>query len=255
MKTMFFSHDSDSSNDRKIIWIEYKYGLQGYAWFFKIIEQLSKSDCYQIELTEIEKGVLQSTLKFPDRDTFDSFINDCVEVELLILEDNFISSNSLRRRMKFKDIKKENGSKGGRPPKTDKEEKLPENTGDLHEYLFEFCQALNINNNKLNGWITKHGPEKVKNVFDQYELIVKEKPGSPIGYLTTVLNGDGNLSLSKAINQVDNSMKDYEILQKQREEYKDWIKAWRVWHIDSGDVMDNGKSMFVKTILNYSQKN
>lgn len=101
----YFSHDCNARNDEKILAMRSVYGLEGYAMYFMIVEILREQQDYKLKLTKyiwktfsMQLGVEESQIK--------TFVGDCVdEFELLRIEDGFLLSDSLIKRMNlFKEI-------------------------------------------------------------------------------------------------------------------------------------------------------
>lgn len=101
----YFSHDCNARNDEKILAMRSVYGLEGYAMYFMIVEILREQQDYKLKLTKyiwktfsMQLGVEESQIK--------TFVDDCVkEFELLRIENGFLLSDSLIKRMNlFKEI-------------------------------------------------------------------------------------------------------------------------------------------------------
>ena len=107
----YFSHDANARNDPKILSMMLDYGIEGYGMFWIVIEIMREQDGYKITedkstyralAMQMRKGVTEVK----------KFLTDCIEeYELLELENNFIYSNSLMRRMDIKDKIREKRTK------------------------------------------------------------------------------------------------------------------------------------------------
>jgi hypothetical protein len=95
----YFSHDNDASQDPKLLYIESVHGLVGYAFYFKILECLTRADYFKIELSDINKAIYSKKIGISLAD-FDSILSTCIKVEaLLIDENNCLYSAGLLKRM------------------------------------------------------------------------------------------------------------------------------------------------------------
>lgn len=105
----YFSHDSNSKDDEKIIRLRIKFGWEGYGIFWALIEKLRDSTEYKMQLDyEGIAFALQS-----DYEKIKSIIND---FDLFKFSENgdFFYSKSLLNRMKIKEQKSENGTKAAK---------------------------------------------------------------------------------------------------------------------------------------------
>ncbi len=115
--TYYFSHDSNASNDSKILMMRSKYGFEGYGLYWSLIEIMRQQSNYKINLKHIDGIAL--TLPY-DRDKLIEFIEYCSNdpIRLFSKKSGYLFSNSLIRRMKKVDeiraLRSEVGSKGGR---------------------------------------------------------------------------------------------------------------------------------------------
>jgi len=99
-EAFYFSHDSNSRHDPKIIKLRMKLGWQGYGIFWALIELLrdQKEYCMRLDYESIAYA-LQT-----DSEIVKSIIND---FDLFELSDEFFYSKSLLERMKIKDERSE----------------------------------------------------------------------------------------------------------------------------------------------------
>ena len=113
----YFSHDSNARNDPKCSALISEYGMEGYGTYWVMIELLSEQDGYRLEkfpkLYEAIAKQCSSTAE-ATRSTIEALLN-CFK--LLREDENYIWSESLLRRMKEKEkkrqIKVEAGRQGG----------------------------------------------------------------------------------------------------------------------------------------------
>jgi hypothetical protein len=96
----FFSHDANASDDIKIKALENRMGIEGYAIYFKVLEILTKSSRFQLDISKayIREGIAQS-LKISS-ELFENFVKNAIEVELLFEDkEGFLFSKGLKKRL------------------------------------------------------------------------------------------------------------------------------------------------------------
>lgn len=78
----YFPHDTDASNDEKLEMFEASYGLEGYAFYFKLLERIYRSPDFMLDCAN--PAVIATTLKRLGmrRDRFDKMVESAVEVGL-----------------------------------------------------------------------------------------------------------------------------------------------------------------------------
>lgn len=112
----YFSHDSNARNDPKCAALRSKYGSQGYGWFWIIIELLRDQPNYRYPYNKYTFDTLAREMQC-ERNAVAEFINDCChefadkDNSLLCMDDNYIWSESLIRRMEEVGRKSENARK------------------------------------------------------------------------------------------------------------------------------------------------
>ena len=145
----YFSHDCNARNDEKILAMRSVYGLEGYAMYFMTVEILREQNEYKLEITKYIWNTLAMQMH-TDVQKVKDFINDCVdEFHLFVIENNFLYSESLIKRMNlFKEIS-EIRSKAAK--------KRWENSNDMQNECKSNANAYQkqsnktkLNNNKLN---------------------------------------------------------------------------------------------------------
>ena len=95
----YFSHDSNASNDPKIIQMCSVYGAEGYGWYWMLIEMMREQHEYKIDISGKYAINSLAVRMYTNKDTLESFLDDCVnEFKLFVKEDGFIWSNALLRR-------------------------------------------------------------------------------------------------------------------------------------------------------------
>ena len=80
----WFKHDFYTSNNNKIVKLDYKYPIVGYGIFFKLVEQLYQND----GLIEYDLDFLSHSLNY-DREIIGSVIND---FGLFNVQENYITN-------------------------------------------------------------------------------------------------------------------------------------------------------------------
>ena len=83
LENHWFKHDMNASTDNKIIKLEFKNGLEGYAVFFKVIELLMSND------GKIENNIelICNFLRTTNQELVSTTIND---FDLFVIEDGYI---------------------------------------------------------------------------------------------------------------------------------------------------------------------
>lgn len=103
-ESFYFSHDCNARNDIKILAMRTKYGLEGYAMYFMLLEILREQSDYKLPINKYTFKTLAWQFQC-DEKLVEAFINDaCNEFDLFILEDNYLYSESFLKRMdKYKE--------------------------------------------------------------------------------------------------------------------------------------------------------
>ncbi len=108
----YFSHDGNARNDPKIIKMISVYGMEGYGWFWVIIEMLREEDNYKLNIydqSDIDVIVSQT---YSDSESIKKYIDDCVKIfKLFKKSKKYLWSLSLSNRMKKMNEKREKGRK------------------------------------------------------------------------------------------------------------------------------------------------
>lgn len=96
----YFSHDTDASQDEKIIYLESIFGDSGYAWFFKMLETLGRSNNFEIEWNELKCGVLARKFNTTQQE-FNKFIVAATnqDVRAFVIENGRLYSPGLKNRL------------------------------------------------------------------------------------------------------------------------------------------------------------
>lgn len=110
----YFSHDSNAFHDPKILKLRASHGLEGYGFYWALIEYLRNQPEFKISVNDFDD--LPFFLNC-DQAKCKQMLNKCLDVELFLIEDGKLFSISLLRRMeKYLEIsnkRKEAGRKGG----------------------------------------------------------------------------------------------------------------------------------------------
>lgn len=93
----YFSHDSNMRNDYKVKALRRKFGHNGYAVWCFLLEVLTDSDSFEIELTEINNELLSADFDISVEE-LNEIIDYCVKIDLLKRNENFVFSETLNER-------------------------------------------------------------------------------------------------------------------------------------------------------------
>jgi len=150
----WFSHDCQARNNRKIKALENKYGLTGYAVFFKTLELLSASPGTRIEFNELEATLVAGDFGLEPQ-LLSEIWTYCILLGLLQRNEVFIFSLSLKERLKPMFEKRE------KDRSRQKRKYRSENTGLRGNYRRENANSRSENATKES--IEKESIEKEKN--------------------------------------------------------------------------------------------
>lgn len=103
-KAPFFSHDMNARHDPKISAMRGVYGAAGYGWFWILIEMMAESDGYMLDCkSRYVFNAYAMQLQCTSEEVH-KFVADCIE-EFELFESNgtHFWSNSLRKRMEYRD--------------------------------------------------------------------------------------------------------------------------------------------------------
>ena len=108
----YFSHDANARHDPKIIKMISVYGMEGYGWYWVIIEMLREQNNYKLSISDqgdIEVIVSQTNT---DPERIKKYLDDCIKLfKLFKKSKKYIWSESLLNRMKKMEEKREKGRK------------------------------------------------------------------------------------------------------------------------------------------------
>jgi DnaD/phage-associated family protein len=108
--SIFFSHDTNASQDPKILQMCTVYKSEGYGWFWMLVEKMAEQENYRIPIDGKYTIDAYAMRMYCDSKALHKFIDDCVkEFQLFQTDGKFLWSESLNRRMKYFEIKSEIG--------------------------------------------------------------------------------------------------------------------------------------------------
>jgi len=109
----YFKHDTNARHDPKIKSLINKTGIKGYGCYWIVIEMLRDSSGYKLEDKSFNWEILAEETKMTI-DEARQFIKDCVDRELLVMDDGFFYSMSLISRMQDLDEMRRRNSVAGK---------------------------------------------------------------------------------------------------------------------------------------------
>ena len=102
----YFSHDSNASQDPKILAMRSVYGWEGYGWYWMLIEMMREQQDYRLDISGKYVFNAFALQMHCTSDAAENFIMDCInEFNLFDTDGTTFWSNSLLRRMSEKDEK------------------------------------------------------------------------------------------------------------------------------------------------------
>jgi hypothetical protein len=205
--SFYFSHDSNARHDPKITAMRGVYGSEGYGWYWMLIEMLRESDGYKLDMQS--KYIFNAFALQMQSDALQikNFVQDCInEFNLFQSDGNFFWSESLLRRMEFRDEKSEkrrkaanvrwekernskekcktdaNASENNANGMQEKESKVNKKK-DIY-IVFEHWKSKNIINHKslsskmeshINARINEYGVDPVLKAIDNYDIVLNDE--------------------------------------------------------------------------------
>lgn len=94
----YFSHDTDMRNDLKIKAIRRKFGLTGYAVWCMLLEVITDSDNLEMEYNDEQLELISADFDI-DRDELKCIIDYAIQLRILVVENDFIYSETLKKRL------------------------------------------------------------------------------------------------------------------------------------------------------------
>jgi hypothetical protein len=104
----WFSHDANASDDIKIKYLESVFGNDGYAFFFKILEELARAENRELKLNKITMGIMAKKINV-SQDRFQEMLERATdsEVDIFRIENNNLFSIGLMKRLQPLDRRRE----------------------------------------------------------------------------------------------------------------------------------------------------
>jgi hypothetical protein len=104
----YFSHDANASSDIKLQYIEGKFGLTGYAMYFKFLELMARENNYELAFNEMTKPVIAKIIGV-DLQTVVQFANSICNnsMNIFTLENGYLSCSGLKKRLLIVEEKRE----------------------------------------------------------------------------------------------------------------------------------------------------
>ena len=178
----YFPHDADASTDEKLIYLESKFGMNGYGFYFKMLEILTRSNGFKIEYNDIKKSVYVKRVGLSFRE-FDEILDECLrdEIKAFVIENGYLYSPGLIKRLtplvekrenmriKYAEMKqKESESAISETENTNSESE----TTQSKEEKSKVKKSINIYSSKfesfwLSGMWNKQGKKDAKRIFNR----------------------------------------------------------------------------------------
>ncbi|NNE33536.1 MAG: DUF4373 domain-containing protein [Winogradskyella sp.] len=115
----WFKHDSTAGRGLKMRKMAHIYGHWGKGIYWDVCEILRDQNGYKFESDESSLQLLADLIGCKDSTKFLNWFKDCVKLELFEIEEKYFICPPLVKNMGVWEVKKSNGSKGGRPSKSD----------------------------------------------------------------------------------------------------------------------------------------
>jgi len=94
----YFSHDTGMRNDLKIKAIRRKFGLTGYAVWCMLLEVITDSENIEMEYNEDQLELISADFDI-DTDKLSLIIQYAIQLRILVVENGFIFSETLKKRL------------------------------------------------------------------------------------------------------------------------------------------------------------
>lgn len=115
----WFKHDSTAGRGLKMRKMQHLYGHEGKGVYWDVVEILRDQDGYMFDIDESSLQLLSDLIGYKDHIRFINWFKDSLRFGLFEKTDNYFFCPPLSKNMQKWEIKKANGSKGGRPKKTE----------------------------------------------------------------------------------------------------------------------------------------
>lgn len=197
----YFSHDSNARFDPKILKLRAKYGLEGYGFYFCLLEIMRDCSNYLLNKNDFETIAYQLNLDIKKAEILIKF---CVEIDLIsekISEkNNFYYSKSFLERMAemntIREKRKQAGSKGGSKTQANFKQNSSK-TQALKESKVKESKVKEIKENN-NIFLLDEKKQKIDPYFDKRIIeIISEYKNANKGYYQ---NNSDKLLLSEFLN-------------------------------------------------------
>jgi len=171
----YFPHDSNARNDQRIIKLRMKYGNNGYAVYFMIIEILRDAADYTLSMNDI------SSISYDVRETGETIEDIINNFGLFIVEGDLFYSASLKRRMGRLDAIREKRAYAGKMSGISRKQTNAEHNTNKHGTSVEQVLNSKVKHSKVNKSIVKKSIKKhcaivFEKFWDKYNFKV-DKPG------------------------------------------------------------------------------
>lgn len=154
----YFTHDANARNDPKILAMRSKYGAEGYGWWWMLIEILREQENYMLPVNEFTYQILSMQLGCTVEQV-KSFTKSCTgefrdeSGALLYMDDKYIWSESLLRRMEVFEMRKEKARVSAYQrwyPQRNANALLPLNERKALAMQVNYSKYSTVNNSKVN---------------------------------------------------------------------------------------------------------
>jgi DNA replication protein DnaD len=201
-EAFYFSHDSNARHDPKILAMRSVFGMEGYGWYWVIIEMLREQEDYKIKITKHVYNALAMQMQC-DAMQAQCYIDACIqEHELLHTDGEFFWSESLLKRMQMKDTKSEKAKKAAEA----RWKKANKNKGSVQSQSERNADALQTQSDrnaikekkvkeikeKKNKEVVVEEPEPTSNLNDIFRSSFNYEPSpNQIDFLSSYIDQDG----------------------------------------------------------------
>jgi hypothetical protein len=150
----YFSHDVHMRNDIKIKSIRRKFGHEGYSIWIMVLELLTNSDYFEYEWSSENILLLEADFDC-DADRLEEIIKHCVTLNLLQIENNYLTCNKLMDRLESEVLVRRTGYCRENAKRFQFKEVNVNNN-----FTKTQIEEVNVNNNEVN--VNKNGQSKGK---------------------------------------------------------------------------------------------
>jgi len=111
--SFYIPHDFNARNDLKIIKLRAKFGLEGYAIFWILLEHMAERSTVDLPLIEEDMEALAFTMNV-EHSKLLSIVNYCIQIGLFVSDDECFTSLRLQSHINQLTQLRESRSRGGR---------------------------------------------------------------------------------------------------------------------------------------------